>query len=172
MTLDKTDHQLPGMVDNSSGQTDKGKADRFHSLREPPLAESESLHGGMEIEGQNCYPPPGRILPEVPRGESAPEEIVLEDGMGLFTFAAAFIGKGNQLLSLQGHVRAEGMDLVLYTVGGHCRERKVDTGEDRLMKHLPDSDVAVGLPLLGIRQLVRHEAYLCPFPVIESFPFR
>ena len=88
MARDEPDHQFPRMVDDTSGQTDEGEAERLHPFCGPRFLKHQLLHRRIKIKGEDHDPPPGRVLPEVGRGELAAGEVLFHDGVGLFARSA------------------------------------------------------------------------------------
>jgi hypothetical protein len=122
------DDELPGMLDDPSGEVDEGEAYRLHPLCHPGTAEGERLHGHVEVEGKDREPPPRGILPKVARRELPPCEVVFHDGMGFFTLTTAFIGKGYEPFSCPLHVGNERIELVLHPFIVEGLERKFIPG--------------------------------------------
>ncbi len=144
----KSDGELPGMLNDPSREIDKGEADGLHPFGDPGCAESKLFHGHVQVEGKDRDLPPCSILSEASRRELPSCQVFLEDGMGLFRFAAAFIGKSDKPVPSPVHVGDKAVELVLGFPLFEDRERKIHTGQDRLTEDFPDREVAVGRSFL------------------------
>ena len=125
MSLGDPDDQFPCMGHHPPGQADEGEPDRLHPFGYPGFPEGQLLHCRVEVEGEDHDPPPRCVFSEVGRGEPPSGEVLLHDGMGFFTLAAALVEPVDELTAVDVPVRDDAEDLVALLSPWSSWEREV-----------------------------------------------
>ena len=85
------------MPDHTSGQVNQVKPNSLESLGNPFFAQHKTLHDGVKVQGQDHDPPPGRVLPEVTRGQLAAGQVVFHHRVRFFALPATLVKPVDQL---------------------------------------------------------------------------
>jgi hypothetical protein len=90
MALHQSNDQFTRSFNNPARNVDERKPNRLHPPGDPETTQDQTLHDRVEVHRQDHDPPPGSILPKIPRRQLPPGKIPFHYRVRLLRLAATF----------------------------------------------------------------------------------
>ena len=126
------------MAHHATSQINEAKPDCFQPFGGPPLGQHQSLHEGIQVEGEDRDPPLGGVGAEAAGGQVTASQVLLHDFVYLLPFATPHSMPPDKIVPRDITVSHHTKHFVLSFAKAHAGKGKLDlqSRELRLLQQL------------------------------------